>query len=84
MNEKGKVLAVLGVVIVLSSFVFNEIFMMLYFDYIPPGPTPHSQPPIIGTAWLSLIPVGFILILISIVLELKDRYHRTDSTEIWE
>ena len=86
MNEKGKVLAVIGGVIVLSGFVFNTIFMMLFYqnDYIPPGPTPHSQPIVVGTAWLSLIPVGFILILISIVLELSDRYRRTDTTEIWE
>ena len=86
MNERGKVLAVLGVVIVLSSYVFNEIFMMLFFDtnYIPPGPHPHSQPPIVGTAWLFLVPVGFMLVFISIALELRDRFRRTDTTEIWE
>ena len=84
MNEKTKVLAVMGFVIVLSGYVFNAIFMMLFYqnNYIPEGPIPHSQPVVVGTVWLSLIPIGFILILISIVLELYDRYRRTDTTEI--
>jgi len=86
MNEKGKILAVLGVVIMLSSYAFNEIFMMLFYqnNYIPPGPTPHSQPIVIGTAWLFVLPIGFVFIIISIVLELNDRYRRKDSTEIWD
>ena len=84
MNEKGKVLVVMGVVIVLSAPVFNQLFIMLGRAYIPPGPTPHSQPVIIGTVWLLMIPIGFMLILASIVLELRDRYRRKDPTEIWE
>jgi phosphotransferase system glucose/maltose/N-acetylglucosamine-specific IIC component len=84
MNEKGKVLAVLGVVIVLSAPVFNQLFINLATSYIPSGPTPHSQPPIIATAWLLMIPFGLMMILTSIVWELIDRRRRTDTTEIWE
>ncbi len=85
MNEKGKVLAVLGLVIVLSSYVLNELFMMLILDtYIPEGPIPHSGPPIVGTAWLFLIPFGIMLLFASLVFEMRDRFHRTDTNEIWE
>lgn len=86
MNEKGKVLAVLGLVITLSGYVFNEIFMMLFLEstYIPEGPFPHSGPLIVGTAWLSLIPLGIMLLFVSLVFEMRDRFHRTDTNEIWE
>jgi len=86
MNEKRIALAVLGLVIALEGFVANEIFMMLARDnnYISPGTVTHSTPVIIATTWLLLIPFGFILVLISGVLELRDRYRRKDSTEIWE
>ena len=85
MNEKAKVLVVLGLVIAVSSYVFNELFMMLFFEpYIPEGPIPHSGPPVVGTFWLYLVPVGFMFILISIVIELIDRSRRIDTTEIWE
>jgi hypothetical protein len=85
MNEKGKVLAVLGLVIALSSYVFNELFMMFFLEgaYIPEGPIPHSGPPPIGTFWLFLIPVGVVLFFLSFVFEIKDRYRRTDTDEIW-
>ncbi len=86
MNEKSRVLAVLGLFVALSSYVLNELFMMLFLEsrYIPEGSTPHSGPLIIGTFWLFLIPVGFMLVLVSIVLEIKDRFHRKESNEIWE
>lgn len=85
MNEKAKVLAVLGLVITVSSYIFNVIFMMFFFEpYIPEGPIPHSTAPIIGTFWLFLIPVGLILFALSFVFEAKDRYRRTDSNEIWD
>ena len=85
MNEKGKILAVLGLVIALSSYVFNEIFMIYFIDnfYIPEGSIPHSGPPIVGTFWLFFIPVGFILFFLSFIFEIKDRYRRTDTDEIW-
>ena len=84
MNEKGKILAALGLVIVVSSYVFNEIFMILFFaPYIPEGPIPHSGPIVVGTFWLFLIPVGVVLIFLSFVFEIRDRYRRTDTDEIW-
>ncbi|MGY5881377.1 MAG: hypothetical protein RTV31_14090 [Candidatus Thorarchaeota archaeon] len=86
MNEKSRVLAVLGLFIALSSYVLNALFMMLFLEstYIPEGPIPHSGPLIIGTFWLFLIPVGFILVFLSIFLEIKDRFQRKESNEIWE
>lgn len=86
MNEKGKVLAVLGLFIALSSYILNELFIVLFLEstYIPEGPIPHSGPQIIGTFWLFLIPVGFILFALSFVFEIRDRYRRTDTNEIWE
>ena len=86
MNEKGKVLAVIGLVLALSGFVFNEIFMMfIRMDpYIPEGPIPHSGPIIAGTVMLSLIPLGITFIFVSIVLEIIDRSRRTDTTENWD
>ena len=85
MNEKGKILAILGLVIAVSALVFNEIFITLFTEMnpIPTGPT-HSMPVIVGTIWLYFVPVGLILILISVVLELNDRYHRTDPVGIWQ
>ncbi|MHA1390382.1 MAG: hypothetical protein ACTSR9_18345 [Candidatus Thorarchaeota archaeon] len=86
MNEKGKVLAILGLVIVLSSYVFNELFMMLFLEnsYIPEGPIPHSGPILVGTAWLSLIPFGIMLLFAALVFEMRDRFHRKDTNEIWD
>jgi len=86
MNEERIGLAVLGMVIALEGYVANEIFMILARDnsYISPGMVIHSSPIIVSTAWLLLIPLGFILVLVSGVLELRDRYRRKDSTEIWE
>ena len=83
MNEKGKVLAVLGLFIALSSYVLNAVFMMFANTYIPEGPTPHSNPPIVATFWLFFVPVGFILFALSFVFEIKDRYRRRDTNEIW-
>lgn len=86
MNEKGKVLVVVGVVLVVIGFVLNEIFMMLIRMniYIPERPEPHSGPIIAGTSFLNLIPVGLMFLFIALILEIKDRYRRIDSTEIWE
>jgi hypothetical protein len=85
MNEKGKILAALGLIIVVSSLVFNEIFMILSNErnYISTEPI-HSMPIVVGTMWLHFVPVGLILILISVVLELSDRYHRIDPAGIWQ
>jgi uncharacterized membrane protein len=86
MNEKRIALAILGLVLVLEGFIANEFFLILARESIAyiPGLTPHSGPLIIATAWLSLVPVGFMLVFISICLELIDRHRRTDPTEIWE
>jgi hypothetical protein len=85
MNEKGKVLGVLGLVTSLEGYVLNEIFMMIALTgtYNPPGTVTHSNPIIIGTAWLLLVPFGFMLVLVSIVIEIKNRIHKTDTNEIW-
>ena len=87
MNEKGKVLAVLGLVIALEGYIVNEIFMMFAREssyILPPGTVRHSGPPIIATAWIFLVPLGFMIIFISIVLEFIDRRRRIDITEAWE
>ena len=74
MNEKRIALAVLGLVLALEGFVANDIFMMLNRGntYIPPGTITHSTPVTVATAWLLLVPFGFILFLISGVLELRE------------
>ena len=84
MNEKGKVLAVLGLFIALSSYVLNAVFMMFANTYIPEGPIPHSRPILVGTVWLSMIPIGAMLLFVSLILEMRDRYNRTDTNEIWD
>ena len=86
MNEKGRVLVVVGVVLALSGFLFNEIFMMLIRTgiYIPERPEPHSGPIMASTAWLNLIPVGLTFLFIALVLEIVDRSRRKDTTEIWD
>ena len=86
MNEKGKILAIVGVVLAVSGFVLNEIFMMyIRMDtYIPERPEPHSGPILAGTAWLSLIPLGITFLFVSLVLEIIDKSRRTDTTEIWD
>jgi len=85
MNEKGKVLAVLGLVTALEGYILNEIFMMIALTgtYTPPGTVTHSGPPLVGTAWLLLVPFGFMLVFVSIVIEIKNRFHQTDTKEIW-
>jgi hypothetical protein len=86
MNEKGKMLFILGLLIAVSALIFNEIFIILFTEInpIPTGPHPHSMPVLVSTIWLYFVPVGFILILISVVLELNDRYHRTEPIGIWQ
>jgi len=86
MNEKGKVLTVVGVVLAVSGFVLNEILMMLIRlnPYVPEGPEPHSGPILAGTSFLSLIPIGITFLFIALVLEIIDRSRRKDTTEIWD
>ena len=86
MNEKGKILFILGLLITVSALIFNEIFITLFSEInpIPVGPNPHSMPIIVGTIWLYFVPVGLTLMLISVVLELNDRYHKTEPVGIWQ
>lgn len=88
MSEREKhVLAILGLVLALEGYVLNEISMIIFRETISrfidiPGTFPHSGPLVIGTFWLFLIPVGFILFFLSIVFEIKDRYCMKDCSEI--
>ena len=87
MNEKLGVMAVLGLVIALSGYFLNEIFITIALarEYnLPVTIPPHSGPLIVGTVWLFLIPLGIMIILVSIVFEIKDRYQKTDNNDIWE
>jgi len=85
MNEKGKVLAVLGLAMALEGYVLNEIALIMYREsfYSSPGTVPHSGPPLFGTIWLLLVPLGFMLVFTSIAIEIRNRYHRVDTNEIW-
>ncbi|MGY5858886.1 MAG: hypothetical protein RTU63_05920 [Candidatus Thorarchaeota archaeon] len=86
MNEKGKVLAVVGVVLTVCGYVLNEIFMMLIRmnPYVPEVSEPHSGPIMAGTSMLTLIPIGMTFLFIALVLEIIDRNRRIDTTEIWD
>ena len=85
MNENGKILAVVGVVLAVTGFIVNEIAMMyIQMDTNLPRPEPRSGPIIAGTAWLNLISVGMVFLFIAFILEVIDRFRRADITEIWD
>jgi hypothetical protein len=86
MNEKWRLLAFLGVVLALSGYLFNEIFLLAYGGWSspPPGPYPHSGPPIVGTIWLFLIPIGAVFLIISISVEVINRYQRETIDDSWD
>lgn len=86
MSGKSRILAVLGVVLTLSGYVFNEIFMIAFGGWSSPqpGPYPHSVPPPVGTIWLFLIPFGGIFLFVSIVVEIQNRYRREKIDDIWD
>ena len=69
----------------LSGYVFNEIFMIIFGGFSPqPGPYPHTGPPIAGTIWLVLIPLGAMFLFMSIVVEIKIRYRGESIDDIWD
>ena len=84
MNKKAKFLGVLGLAIVVTWYMFNPIVRMFLLEnvYIE-GPVTHSGLLIVGTLWYLLIPLGFILVFLSFAFEIKERYSRTDTDEIW-
>jgi hypothetical protein len=84
--EKGKILGVLGLVIVVTWYIFNPLVRMFLLEtvYIPEGPVTYSGLLIVSTAWSFLAPIGFILVLVSIILEIKHRFQRKENNEIWE
>ncbi len=86
MSGKSRILAVLGLVIALSGYVFNEVFMIAFGGWSSPQPGqyPHSGPPIVGTFLLFLIPLGGMFLFVSIVVEIKNRYQRENIDDIWD
>ncbi|TET12137.1 MAG: hypothetical protein E3J86_00920 [Candidatus Thorarchaeota archaeon] len=86
MRGKSRILAIVGLVIALSGYVFNEIFMLAYgwISSHQPGPYPHSVAILAGTIWLVLIPLGAMLFFLSIVVEIQNRYRREKTDGIWD
>ena len=86
MNEKWKLLAFLGIVLALSGYLFNEIFMLAFagMSSPQPGPYPHSVPPLAGTIWLVLIPIGAVFLIMSISVEVISRYQRETIDDSWD
>jgi hypothetical protein len=75
-KQNRSILAVLGIAMVLGGYMLNELFMAIAFErgsFNPPGLLPHPGPIPVGTIWLFLIPVGVIMLVTSIVLEITQR-----------
>ncbi len=68
----------------LSGYVFNEIYMIAFglWSSPQPGPYPHSGPPLAGTIWLFLIPLGGMFLFMSLVVEIKNRYRGESIDDI--
>lgn len=85
MNERSNLLASLGFVLALGGYILNEIFLRIALEgwrYNPPGSIPHSGPVPVGTIFMFFIPLGALLFVVSIIIEIKHRKHR-NKVEIW-
>lgn len=61
------------IVLIFAGLILNQLSLMIlnFPDPIIPGVQPHSRPPIVGSGFLFLIPLGIISIVRHFVLKSK-------------
>ena len=54
-----------GIILILAGLILNQLFLIILNlqDPFIPGVQPHRRPPIVGTGFLFLIPLGAIFIV---------------------
>jgi len=70
-------IGVAGFILVLAGLILNDLAIRIYYWQIlleyADNPTPPPIPPIAGTVFLLLIPMGLILIVYSLYLKYLER-----------
>ncbi|MFW9847670.1 MAG: hypothetical protein ACFFF4_00930 [Candidatus Thorarchaeota archaeon] len=62
-----------GIILIFVGFILNEVTLLIWnlSDPIIPGVQVHSRPPIAGSVFLFLIPLGAIFVVRHFVLKSK-------------
>ena len=85
-ENKGHALAILGLVITLGGVILYYIFTPIHHEYYNnvPGVVHVSDWVFLFPYWVILLPIGAVLLLVSLIFEIRHRFQRKESSEIWE